>query len=376
MNSFLKPAGKVDKPFLFITSALVLFGFFIFLSASFGILTRENGPSLSQIIFNQFLFGLIFGSIAAFISSRVPYRLWRKYSFYFLLFGILLTLLVFVPRLGFSHGGATRWLSLGPISLQPAEILKLAFVVYFASWLSGVYREIGSFKYGLLPFCGLIAVVGAVLLSQPDTGTFVSIFVTAVTMFVLAGGKIRDILIIALIGILSLTFLAWSRPYVMTRITTFLNPENDPRGSSYQIQQSLIAIGSGGLWGRGFGQSVQKFNYLPEPIGDSIFAVAAEEFGFIGGLFLIALFTAFGLRGFYIARHAPDVFGGLLVSGITTLIIVGSFMNIGSMLAVFPLSGQPLLFVSHGGTALLIALFSTGIVLNISRYAKKPTANN
>ena len=156
----------------------------------------------------------------------------------------------------------------------------------------------------------------------------------------------------------------------MDRILTFLNPSSDPLGNGYQIQQSLIAIGSGHIFGRGFGQSVQKFDYLPEPMGDSIFAVFAEEFGFMGALLLLSLFIFFAFRGLKIATHSPDQFGGLLVVGIVILIVSQSFINIGSLIGIFPLTGLPLLFISHGGTALFFALVGVGIVLNVSRYAK------
>jgi len=162
--------------------------------------------------------------------------------------------------------------------------------------------------------------------------------------------------------------VAFSRPYVMDRFTTFMNPENDPLGSGYQIQQSLIAVGSGGAFGRGYGQSIQKFEYLPEPIGDSIFAVYAEEFGFVGSVFLIGLLSFFTFRGFKIATEAEDLFGMLLVVGFMTLIVSQAFLNIGAMLGVAPLAGLPLPFISHGGTALIAVMASMGIVLNVSKY--------
>jgi cell division protein FtsW len=193
-------------------------------------------------------------------------------------------------------------------------------------------------------------------------------------MFIVAGGRWRDVLILFIIGVIAMGFLVTARPYLQDRIEVFLNPEEaDIRGSGYQINQSLIAIGSGGLTGRGFGQSVQKFGRLPEPIGDSIFAVAGEEFGFIGASFLIILFVAFALRGLRVALRSPDSFGGLLALGIVILITSQSFINIASMLALFPLSGTTLVFVSQGGTALLIALAEVGILLSISRHQRVPS---
>jgi cell division protein FtsW len=186
-------------------------------------------------------------------------------------------------------------------------------------------------------------------------------------MFIAAGGKWRYIFLLFTIATIGIITLAFVRPYLMARFMTFLDPSRDALGAGYQIQQSMIAIGSGGVMGRGFGQSIQKFNFLPEPIGDSIFAVAGEEFGFIGASALIILFVFFALRGLKVASRIPDTFGMLVIVGIITLIITQSYINIGSMLGVLPLTGVPLIFVSHGGTAMLFALAEVGIILNISK---------
>jgi cell division protein FtsW len=305
--------------------------------------------------------------------TRIHYRTYKKYALHLFILSIIVTLLVFIPGLGFTAGGATRWIDLGFTTFQPAELLKLGFVIYLAALLSNKRTKLHSFRHGVLPLAALSAVVGIILLLQPDTGTFLVILATGLAMFIAAGSRWRDIASLGGMAIAGLSVLALFRPYVMDRILTFLNPATDPLGSSYQIQQSLIAVGSGHFFGRGFGQSVQKFDYLPEPIGDSIFAVFAEEFGFIGSLVLLALFLFFALRGLKIASHAPDQFGGLLVAGIVILIVSQSFINIGSLIGIFPLTGLPLLFVSHGGTALFFALVGVGIVLNVSRYTKLNT---
>ena len=174
-----------------------------------------------------------------------------------------------------------------------------------------------------------------------------------------------------LVAVIGLGALAVARPYVLDRLTTFVDSSQDPLGSSYQVRQSLIAIGSGNMFGRGFGQSVQKFNYLPEPTSDSIFAVYAEEFGFLGSALLLVGFVVFALRSLYVSVRAPDMYGGLIVVGIAILVIAQSFLNIGAMLGVLPLTGLPLIFVSHGGSALFMALASIGILLNVSRFAQK-----
>jgi cell division protein FtsW len=363
--------GKgVDRTLLVIILLLVIAGFFIFSSASLGLLARE-GARFSSVAFSQIFFGIIGGGVAMFLTSQIFYRNWRKYAFYIFVATVLLTLAVFIPGLGMEHGGAQRWIKLGSFSFQPAEFLKIGFIIYMATWLSGVHKVIGTFRQGTLPFIGITAVVGIVMLLQPDTDTFMIMGVAATAMFVTAGGSWRDVALMGLAGLLLLAALAFTRPYVMDRFTSFLDPSLDPQGKSYQIQQSLIAIGSGGVTGRGFGQSIQKFEYLPEPIGDSVFAIYSEEFGFIGSSLLVMLLAFFTFRGYKIASHATDLFGMLLVVGFMTLIVTQSFLNIASMLALAPLMGLPLPFISHGGTALLATLASVGIVLNVSKYQKK-----
>ena len=362
------PAPKgVDTVFLALVVALVTIGFLIFSSASLGLLAR-SGASFGSVAFSQFVFGIIGGGTALFILSNVHYRHWRKYAIYIFIIGLLGTLAVFIPGLGMSHAGATRWLNLGITTVQPSEFLKIAYVIYLATWLSGMHKHVGDWRYGLIPFGIISGLAGIVMLLQPDTDTFLIMATAGLAMFVVAGARIRDLAILFITGIALLAAIAFARPYVMDRLTTFLDPTADPLGSGYQIKQSLIAVGSGGVTGRGFGQSIQKFEYLPEPIGDSIFAVYSEEFGFLGVTFLLSLFVAFALRGYKIAQQASDMFGVLVVTGIITVIMAQAFLNIGAMLAVAPLSGLPLPFISHGGTALLVTLSAIGIVLNVSKY--------
>lgn len=356
------------RPFdriLFVTVLfLVAGGFLIFMSASLGLLTR-TGAQFSDVATGQLFLGVLGGLVALFLTSIIPYRWYRPYTLYFFVGAVLVALLVFVPHIGLSLNGARRWIDLGVVTFQPAELLKIAYVLYLATWLSRKGNDASWSR--LIPFGGITALVAVVLLLQPDTGTFLTIAAAGGAMFVASGAKLRDILVVVLVGVVALGSLALMRPYLLDRVATFFDPSRDPLGSSYQVQQSLLAIGSGELLGRGFGQSIQKFNYLPEPIGDSIFAVYAEEFGFVGGVVLICAFLLFGLRGLWIAARAGDAFGGLTAVGIVILVVAQSFLNIGSMLGVFPLTGLPLIFISHGGTALFMALVSVGILLNISR---------
>ena len=360
----------LDKPFLLSVLILIVVGFFIFSSASLGLLARE-GERYSNVAFSQTFFGLFLGSILLIVCSRIPYKVWRKYSFFFFIGGLIATALVFVPGLGFEHGGAKRWLIIAGQSVQPSEFLKAAFVIYVAAWMSGVKEKIGTWKYGLLPLLCISAAAGVILLSQPDTDTFLVMFAAGLAMFLTAGGKWRHIFALFAVALVGIMIMATFRPYIKQRIMTFINPSTNSQTSGYQIQQSLIAIGSGGFAGRGFGQSIQKFNFLPEPIGDSIYAVAAEEFGFVGATLIVFLFVFFAIRGLKIAARIDDTFGRLLVVGIVILVVSQAFNNIGAMVGILPLTGIPLPFVSHGGTALLITLGLMGIVLNISRHQKK-----
>ncbi len=360
---------KVDVPFLISVLILVIGGYLIFRSASLGLLSKQS-VKYAGVAFNQTVFGLLLGSIACLITSKLDYKIYRNLAFFIFLFSVIATLLVFVPHVGWKHGGASRWIRIGSISFQPSEFLKIGFVIFLSAWFSSVKDRIRKFKYGLLPFIIIIGIVAITLLLQPDTDTFLIILFAGVGIYLSSGGQWKHILALGLVCILGIGLLAYERPYVRSRINTFINPAADSLGSGYQIQQSLIAIGSGGLFGRGFGQSIQKFNVLPEPIGDSIFAVAAEEFGFVGATGIILVFIFFTIRGLKIATSTPDTFGRLLVVGIVIMISTQALVNIGAMVGVLPLSGITLPFISHGGTALFMTLAEVGIILNISKHRK------
>lgn len=361
---------SLDKLFVGIIVALVVFGLLVFLSAAFSVLAKSEAQ-FYRMLLNQIVLGLIGGGTMLFALYRVEYTFWKKYALIIFICSLIATLAVFVPFLGISHGGARRWIVIGPFSFQPAEFLKIAYVMYLAAWLSWIKEKITLIRWGLLPFGIMTAISVGVLLMQPDTGTAMVMVGTGIALYFISGARWRDIGIIILTGIVGLGLLVATRPYVLQRFETFINPASDPLGSSYQIQQSLIAIGSGKITGRGFGQSVQKFDYLPEPTGDSIFAVIGEEFGFIGAVFVIFLFLAFLLRGIHIARRTPNNFARLLATGLVLLIVFQAFVNIASVIGVFPLTGLPLIFISQGGTALFFSLAAVGVILNISKYRKK-----
>jgi len=361
---------KVDKFLLVIVSLLVFVGLAMFVSASLGILDRKES-TFYAVLMSQLALGLPVGLLGLYLALKVNYKFWRKYAFYIFLGSILLTAAVFIPQLSFSHQGAQRWLSFGPVSFQPVEFLKFGFIIYFAAWLSWAKHRVQDFKFGVLPLIVMLGIIAVILFNQPDTKSFILITLTGIGMLFLSEVPLKYILGTGLIMTVLLGGLVLTTPYLQDRVKTFFDPSDDPRGSAYQIQQSLIAIGSGGIFGRGYGQSIQKFKYLPEPQGDSIFAVVGEELGFVGSSTIILLYLLFALRGIKIASRSPDSFSRLLTAGIVIMITAQSFMNIASIVGVFPLTGVPLVFMSHGGTSLMIYLMAAGIVLNISKFQKK-----
>ncbi len=357
---------KVDKLFLFLSLALIIVGFFVFNSASLALLAKETS-NYSSVAFAQVVFGLFGGSVAMLFASRLSSNFWKKLAFYLLIIAIILNILVLLPGVGFEHGGARRWINVFGVSLQTSEVLKFAFILYFAAWAAAVKDRIKTFRYGLLPLLVLLGIAAALLVMQPDTDNLILIGLTGTVMLIAAGGRIKHVFLIALIGLIGIGLLYFTQPHIKNRINAFFSQESDAAGINFQVKQSLIAIGSGGLTGRGFGQSVQKFTYLPEPIGDSVFAVVAEEFGFIGSTMLLVLFVLFAVRGLKIAASTENSFARLTVVGIVIMIVSQAFVNIGAMLGVIPLSGITLPFISKGGTSLFMTLLEVGIVLSISR---------
>jgi len=366
----LSKTHSTDTFFFSISILLLVFGLFILTSASLGLSVERFGHPY-YYIFHQIIFGLLPGGLLLYACSKIPYFTWRRFALPLILGAIFLMFLVFVPGFGFYNAGARRWLSFGPISFQPAEFLKFAYVVYLASWLESRSKSIGSFKFGLLPFAIMSGFIASFLVLQPDIGTLAVLMATALAMFFVSGGNVKQIFILFLISLIILAALIVLEPYRMDRLKVFLNPAGDPQGAGYQINQALIAVGSGGFFGRGFGLSRQKFSYLPEPIGDSIFAIFAEELGFLGSFFLIVFLFLFFLRGIWIALKSPDSFGKFLGSGILFLIIFQALINIGAIIGMLPLTGIPLSFVSYGGSALALTLAEIGILFNISKYRVK-----
>ncbi len=353
-----------DYVFIAFLVLLVIFGLVMLSSASSDLSQTKFGNSYYYLT-HQILYGLLPGLVGFFIAFFFDYQIWKKLGLPLLILGIIFLLLVFTP-LGFKAYGADRWLSFGGFGFQPGEFVKVTFLIYMAAWISKNQTRSKSFMEGLVPFLILLASVLVPLVLQPATTTAVLILVATITMYFTAGAKVRFIVFMALAGALALILLILATPYRMQRVLSFLDPASDPLGSTYQINQSLIAIGSGGITGVGYGRSTTKLHYLPEPIGDSIFAVIAEELGFVGSVVLISFFLVFVWRGLIIARAAPDIFGRLLGTGFMTLIGLQVFVHIGANSGLIPLTGVPLPFVSYGGTALAAFLTMSGLVANIS----------
>ncbi|MBI2024259.1 cell division protein FtsW [Candidatus Giovannonibacteria bacterium] len=344
----------------------LLLGFFILASASIGITAQMKLPPYF-FIFRQAVTGGLMGLALFLFAYKTPYKRWKNWSVIIFVLSLLLTAAVFIPQISFITGGARRWISIGPLNFQPAELLKFGFILYLAAWFSSGRRKVSSLKEGLIPFLVITAVASILLFLQPDIGTLGVVAFSGLFLFLIAGAKYYHILALIVLGLVLLGVIIYLAPYRVERLQVFLHPEYDPQGSGYQVRQAVIAIGSGGIFGRGFGMSRQKFQYLPEPVGDSIFAVAAEEFGFIGSALMVLLFMIFAWRGFYLSRLAPDNFGKLFGSGIVLLIIIQSLINMSALSGIAPLTGIPLAFISQGGSALAMTLLEVGILLNISR---------
>ncbi len=367
MNTLISRTHS-DKTFLFAVLVLVIGGFLILASASMAISQRNTG-SAGYYLLRQVFLGGILGGAAFFFAQWFPYRNWRKLALILLLLSIAFLALLFIPQLSYVAGGARRWFQIGPFSFQPSELMKFSFIIYLASWLDARRKDVARVSYGLMPFSLMLAIVGMFLIMQPDIGTLGVVVVTAGILYFLGGGKVSQIAFLSLFGIILFFLLIQLAPYRLARVLVFFNPGVDPQGIGYQTNQAFIGIGSGGFWGLGFGKSLQKYSRLPEPMGDSVFAVFAEEMGFIGALLLIAAFAFLFLRGMRIASHAPDVFGKLLAAGISISIMAQAFINMAAISGLLPLTGIPLPFVSYGGTSLAMTLFSVGVLSNISKHA-------
>jgi len=368
--------GPIDLPFCLLVLILTAIGLVMLLSASFPSAYYEEGTNNNPAYYfiRQGLFAAA-GVAAMFFIGKINYQRFRGAAKPLLFVAIVLLILVLVPGVGITRNYATRWLGVGDLfTFQPSEVAKIAVVVYFADSISHKKEKMRTFRYGILPYAFLLVLMAGLVGAEPHlSGALLILGAGAVLMLVgginwgwviaavtAAGGALYTVLFV--IG------------YNTSRITYWQNPWADPQGEGYQLSQSLISIGSGGLLGLGLGKGRQKFLYLPEEHNDFIFAVVCEELGLIGATIIMLLFAALILRGYWIALHARDRFGSLLVVGVTTLVGMQTFLNIGVVTGLLPTTGISLPFFSYGGTALMIQLAEMGIVLSVSRQMKPTKA--
>lgn len=362
-------AGASDRILFGVVGILTLVG--VFMIASAGIVYADVRFGDPYFFFKRQLIGVVLGFVGLFIFSYIDYHLYRKWALIIFVGALFLLFLVLLPGIGAEAYGANRWIGIGPMSFQPAEVMKLALILYVAAWCAGKGKKIiTDFQEGLVAFLLIVGLACVLVLMQPDVGTTVMLGVIAVGMFYLAGARLTHLATIGGLSVGALIVLIAIAPYRMARFTAFMHPEIDLQGAGYQVQQALIAIGSGGVFGIGLGHSKQKGLYLPEPVGDSIYAIIAEELGMLGTIGIIILFALLAWRGLKIATSAPDIFGKLIAGGITIWIVGQAIMNIAAITALMPLTGIPLPFISYGGTSIVFTLISVGILLNISKQAR------
>lgn len=367
---------KPDYIFLASLGALLVFGLWMLFSAS----AAEGYSKFQDIYFftkRQLLLGILPGLVLFFLASRVDYHFWLKWSKPLFYFSLLLLILVLIPEIGGQISTTQSWFNIKGFSFQPSELAKLALILYLSGWMYQREKESFSWRQEFLPLVVILLILSGLLLKQPDFGTLMILILIALAIYFVGGGRLIYLAGIIGVGLASLALLALfgfhSGAYrrLLQRFITFLNPAFDPQGIGYHINQAFLAIGSGGFWGLGWGHSRQKFQYLPEVRADSIFAIIGEELGFlISSLFILFLGFIFW-RGIKIAQQAPDKFGKLIVIGTMVWLIGQSFVNIGAMVGLLPLTGLPLPLVSHGGSAMIMMLWALGIVVNISRQTKE-----
>ncbi|NQT29252.1 MAG: putative lipid II flippase FtsW [Candidatus Saganbacteria bacterium] len=358
---------KIDYLLLFSVLALTAIGLIMVFSAS-PTMALKLGDSYYFI--KRHILYLLLGFAAAYFGVRLDLSVLKKWSGLILFCSVLLLFVVYIPGIGKRISGAQRWIDLVIFSFQPAELIKFSIVLFLANMLSKTKDKISDFFRGLLPPLIVVGLIMVPIIAQPDLGTAICISVTAFIMLFCAGANLWHLMFVGGLGIASIIALSFSSPYRMRRMVAFINPWKDPQGSGFHIIQSLLAVGSGGFWGLGLGASRQKFFYLPQQFTDFIFAILCEEWGFIGALVVILLFILFAVRGTRIALTAKDQFCSLLAVGLVSWLTLQALINILVVLGLLPTTGIPLPFISYGGTATIINLFSVGILLNISLQEK------
>jgi len=354
-----------DKKLLVSIGLLVVAGLIFLSSASAVIAYTRYGQS--NYFFKGQLFILILGLAVFYCLYKIDYHIWRKYAFIFLGLSCIFLSLVLVPGFSTDAGTAKSWLNIFGHSLQPSEFVKIFFIIYLAAWLQSRRKDLSDVKQGIGPFVVVMSVIALLMVLQPDFGTLAIIGATSLVVYFVGGGKISHLLIIILLTAVVLIVAIQFKAYQLDRFKCVFDSSANIEGKCYQLNQSLIAIGSGGILGRGLGQSRQKFLYLPEAYGDSIFAVMAEEIGFVFSTIFLFLYLFLFYRIIITAKYAPDIFGKLIATGVASWLIIQVFLNIGGIIGLIPMTGVPLPLVSQGGSSLIASLIGLGIVANISR---------
>ena len=361
----LKPA---DGTLALILALLMMCGLLTLFSATY-YKAVDQGDALLEV--KKQLIGVGLGAFLMFLTSRIPYSFWQKPRVVMLALtgSFALLVLVLIPGIGVYVNGSRRWLNITGLSFQPSELAKIASVMYLASTLSFRLKQVERLWTGILPLLVIPAAMFLLILQQPNLSTAGSIMIVTVLMMLLAGAKWKHLSLMGVAGLAVGFAYAWVEPYRRERLLSFRNPFAQMSDEGYQLSQSLIAIGSGGLFGRGLGQGRQKFSYLPYPESDFIFAIIGEDFGLFGCCVVILLFVAFAVAGMRIALNCQDRYGCLLAAGITAMISVQAFINIGVVVGILPTTGLPLPFFSAGGTSISLLMAAVGILFNISRHA-------
>ncbi len=368
--------GPIDLPFCLLVLLLTVIGLVMLLSASFPSAYYEENPSHHDPLYyfiRQAVFALM-GTAAMLLVSKFNYQRLRGAGRILLYVSLILLALVLIPGIGQLRNGARRWIGVGGLTFQPSEIAKMAIVIYFADNISRKKDKMRTFRYGILPYAFILIVTAGLVGKEPHLSGALLILATGAAMMLVGG--INWGWVIAALGAAgaAVYVVLFVVGYNKSRVIYWLNPWADAQDKGYQLSQSLITIGSGGLWGLGLGKSRQKFMFLPEEHNDFIFAVVCEELGLVGAGIIMLLFAALVLRGYWIALHCRDRFGSLLVVGITTLIGMQVFLNIAVVTGLLPTTGIPLPFFSYGGTALCIQLAEMGVILSVSRQMKPTKA--
>lgn len=364
---------RFDLVLFLITITLVGIGLLMVYSSS-AIFAQKYQTGDTYYYFKKQLLWIIFGLVALFIGWRIEYRKWQKWYLPILLIGIILLVMTLIPGINWKIGGASRWIKIWKFSFQPAEFIRLALVIYLAGFITRKGHNIKELQSGLLPPLLLVGFISSIILLQPHLGMVLILVVITIIILFIGGATVKHISCLSLAFIATTIVLILVSPYRFARLTAFLNPWKDPTKTGYHIIHSLIALGSGGLFGVGLGESKEKLFYLPESSTDFIFAIIGEEGGLILTSIVIALFIGFAYCGIKMSLQANDNFGSLLALGITSLITTQALLNMGVVTGMLPTTGMPLPFISFGGSALLINMFGIGILLNIFRNSgsKKP----